>query len=293
MPEHKTGNSIIRTEKAGFAYRSHLAGNSVKALSDINLSITKGQFVAVVGRNGSGKSTFARLLNALLIPAEGAVYIKGMDTRDEKNLWEVRRTAGMIFQNPDNQIIGTTVEEDVAFGPENLGVPSGEIRRRVKESLACVGMGEYAAHAPHILSGGQKQRVAIAGILAMKPECIILDEATAMLDPVGRKDIISVLRKLNREEGITVIHITHHMDEVVNADRVLIMDQGGIVLDGRPEEVFSNVGRIKSLGLDVPQVTELLYELRNEGCDLPLEILDVEKACEAIAKAIKRSTCTP
>lgn len=285
MAEDITG-VIVKTENAGFTYKSHTGGHDVKALSNTDISIKKGQFVALIGRNGSGKSTFARLLNALQLPTEGAVYIKGMDTRDEKNLWEIRRTAGMIFQNPDNQIIGTTVEEDVAFGPENLGVPPPEIRKRVDEALQSVGIGEYALNAPHLLSGGQKQRVAIAGILAMKPECIILDEATAMLDPVGRKEIIGVLARLNKEEGITVIHITHHMDEVANADRVLVIDQGSIVLDGKPAEVFSNVEKVKAIGLDVPQVTELLYELNKEGCNFPLDILDVEKASEVITKAI-------
>ena len=281
--------SIIETENVEFQYVSHIEDSSdIKALSDISIEVEKGQFVVILGRNGSGKSTFARLLNALLLPSKGAVYIKGADTRDERYLWEIRRAMGIIFQNPDNQIIGTTVEEDVAFGAENLGVDPEEIRKRVDASLEAVGIREYSTHAPHLLSGGQKQRVAIAGILAMKPDCIILDEATAMLDPVGRKEVMQVIKELNAKEKITVIHITHHMDEAEGADRIIIFDEGKAVLDGRPKEVFSNVGRIKELGLEVPMVTELLYELNKNGFDFPLDVLNVEDAFGCLSRKIEK-----
>jgi len=278
---------IIEVENVDFSYKPYHEGEEpVKALSEINVKIGKGQFVAVLGRNGSGKSTFARLLNALLLPNKGVVYIKGLKTQDENNIWEIRRSAGMIFQNPDNQIVGTVVEEDIAFGPENLGIPPEEIRARVDESMRAVGIQEFARHAPHLLSGGQKQRVAIAGILAMKPECIVLDEATSMLDPVGRKEVMKVLKKLNKEEGITIVHITHHMDEASMADRVLIMDKGRILMDGTPREVFNNVDKVKSLGLDVPQVTELFYELNKEGYEFPQDVLDVEEAYEHLVRRL-------
>ena len=278
---------IIRTENASFAYKSHEAGiPDVKAISGINTTVKKGEFVVVIGRNGSGKSTFARLLNAILLPDEGFVYVNGLLTEDEKNLWEIRRSAGMVFQNPDNQIVGTIVEEDVAFGPENLGIPPDEIRKRVDEALDAVGIREYGKHAPHFLSGGQKQKAAIAGILAMRPQCIVLDEATAMLDPAGRKEILKILRKLNREEGITIIHITHYMDEAVLADRVVVLNEGKVELDGKPADVFKNVERIKRLGLDVPQVTELFYGLEREGYPFPSHILDVDEAVEYTAKIL-------
>lgn len=280
--------SIIKTQNLGYIYKTYEENiEGRQALSDVSIELQRGQFVAVLGRNGSGKSTFARLLNALLLPSHGIVHIKGLNTADERYLWEIRRTAGMIFQNPDNQIVGTTVEEDVAFGPENLGIPPAEIRKRVDDSLQAVGILEYSKHAPHLLSGGQKQRVAIAGILAMKPECIILDEATSMLDPVGRKEILQLLKKLNKEDGITIIHITHHMDEAVKADRVVVVDNGKVVLDGKPAEVFKNVELIKGLGLEVPQVTELLYELRKEGLDLPLDVLSVDDAFDVLIRKIK------
>jgi len=257
-------------------------------LKSINISIKKGQFVVVVGRNGSGKSTFARLLNALLIPTSGHVYIKGMNTADEENIWEIRKTAGMIFQNPDNQIVGTTVEEDVAFGPENIGIKPGEIRKRVNEALESVHMFEYMKHAPHLLSGGQKQRVAIAGVLAIKPECIILDESTAMLDPIGRREVMSLIKSLNKKENITIIHITHHMDEAVEADRVIVMDNGNVIMDGKPEEVFTNVDKMKACGLSVPQVTELFFELKKEGVNIPTGILDIETAFKCLSLALKK-----
>ncbi|HHV60275.1 MAG TPA: energy-coupling factor transporter ATPase [Clostridiaceae bacterium] len=276
----------IKLKNVEYIYRSDFAEETdVKALDNISLEISKGQFVVVIGRNGSGKSTFARLLNALLIPTEGFVYIKGMNTKDNKNLWEIRRTTGMVFQNPDNQIIGTTVEEDTAFGPENIGIPPDEIRKRVDEALKTVGIYEFREHPPHLLSGGQKQRVGIAGILAMKPDCIILDEATAMLDPVGRKEVMKVLEMLNGE-GITIIHITHHMEEAVKADRVIVMDNGKIQMDGTPSDVFQNVEAVKKMGLDVPQSIELLYELNKRGFDFPLDVLDFDKVAELVKKAV-------
>lgn len=281
-------NYIIKVENVEYVYRPHSEEEAgVRALSDINVCIGKGQFVVVLGRNGSGKSTFARLLNALLLPTKGRVLIDGLDTANEDNIWEIRRTAGMVFQNPDNQIIGTVVEEDVAFGPENLGIEPLEIRKRVDEALETTGIVKFAKNAPHLLSGGQKQRVAIAGILAMKPACIILDEATSMLDPVGRKEVMQVLKKLNEEEKITIIHITHHMDEASMADRVIVVDKGRIALDGNPKQVFSNVQKMKKLGLDVPQVTELAHELNTAGFSLPEDILSVEEAFCNIAGLIK------
>lgn len=281
-------NNFIKTENVEFVYRTgEEESPGFKALSGINASIEKGEFVVIIGRNGSGKSTFARLLNALLLPTDGAVYINGMDTRNESNVWNVRRTAGMVFQNPDNQIIGTTVEEDVAFGPENMGVPPEQIRVRVDEALRAVGIYALRKNAPHLLSGGQKQRVGIAGILAMKPECIILDESTAMLDPVGREEVMDTIRKLNREEGITVILITHHMNEAAESDRVIVIDKGEVVQDGSPKKVFSKVEEVKALGLDVPQVTELFHELNKDGCSLRQDVLTVEEAFEELKKAMK------
>lgn len=283
----KMDDTIVKMENVYFIYKS--PGNTrrdVKAISDISISFKKGEFIVVLGRNGSGKSTFARLINALLVPESGSVYVKNMRTDDERHIWEIRRSAGMVFQNPDNQIIGTTVEEDTAFGPENLGFPPAEIRKRVEESLKTVGILEYSKHAPHLLSGGQKQRLAIAGILAMKPECILLDEATAMLDPIGRKEVLKVLKRLNKDEGITIIHITHYMDEACIADRVVVMDEGRIVLDGTPYQVFKNVEMVKNMGLDVPQVTELFHELNKEGYSLPQGVLTVDEAFECLASRL-------
>lgn len=281
-------NKIINVENAEFTYTSHVEnkpGN--KAIKGISLKVAKGEFVVVLGRNGSGKSTFARLLNALLLPSGGTVLIDGMNTRDEKHLWDIRRVCGMVFQNPDNQIIGTTVEEDVAFGPENLGVHPEKIRQRVDNALEAVGMAEYSKHAPHLLSGGQKQRVSIAGILAMKPECIILDEATAMLDPRGRREVLSVIHRLNKEENITVILITHHMEEAIQADKVLVVDSGKVVFEGKPRDVFEKVEEIKDIGLDVPQITELFYELRKDGIKVPQSILDINEGIKEISRLIK------
>ena len=252
------------------------------ALKGVSLDIKEGDFVAILGHNGSGKSTFAKLMNGILLPTDGTVYISKMRTDDEEHLWDVRKTAGMVFQNPDNQIIGNVVEEDVGFGPENLGVPTDEIWKRVEESLTATGMISYRAHSPNKLSGGQKQRVAIAGVMAMQPECIVLDEPTAMLDPNGRKEVLRAVRKLNEEKGVTVILITHYMEEVVLADRVFVMDNGKLVMQGTPREIFSEVEKLKELRLDVPQVTLLAYELRKNGVDLPEGILTIEELVNAL-----------
>ena len=254
------------------------------AINDVNLQIKEGEFIAILGHNGSGKSTMAKHMNALLIPTEGKMLMNKMDTSDMNNLWNIRETAGMVFQNPDNQLVATIVEEDVAFGPENLGVPPEEIRKRVDEALERVGMSEYKRHAPHLLSGGQKQRIAIAGILAMKPKCIIFDEPTAMLDPSGRKEVLDTIIDLNKNYGITVILITHYMDEAAKADRIVVMDKGKLILDGKPRDVFSNVEKMKSIGLDVPQVTELSYELQKAGINIDTRILDVNEMVNAICQ---------
>ena len=253
----------------------------------LNLSIEAGSFVAVLGHNGCGKSTLAKHFNAILLPAGGSVTVYGMDTKDEELLLAIRQAVGMVFQNPDNQIVSNVVEEDVAFAPENLGVPSEEIRRRVDAALKTVGMYEYRAHAPQLLSGGQKQRVAIAGVLAMKPKCIVLDEPTAMLDPQGRREVIETVERLNREEGMTVVLITHHMDEATHAGRVVAMNDGKIVADGTPAEVFSQVELLRSVGLSVPETTELLYALRADGFDLPLDALSIDQCAQALYDRIK------
>ena len=276
---------ILRTENLTFRYTTG-EGAAPTVLDGVSLSIRRGGFVAVLGHNGSGKSTLARHVNAILLPTAGKVYVDGMDTCDEDHLLDIRRRVGMVFQNPDNQIVASVVEEDVAFGPENLGVPSGEIRERVDGALAAVGMTEYAHHAPHLLSGGQKQRVAIAGVLAMRPECIVLDEPTAMLDPVGRKEVLDTIRRLNREAGITVVLITHHMDEAAQADRLIVMHDGHIMADGRPEQVFQNVDGLRSLGLEVPEPVALLYELRQNGVDVPLAALTVDECAVVLAKLL-------
>ena len=259
-----------------------------KAIDHISLDVKKGDFIAVLGANGSGKSTLAKHINAILSPTEGSVWVNGMNTADDNNLWDIRQTAGMVFQNPDNQIIATVVEEDVGFGPENLGVPTEEIWERVEKSLEAVGMLEFRHMSPNKLSGGQKQRVAIAGIMAMKPKCIVLDEPTAMLDPNGRTEVIATVRELNQKEEVTVILITHHMDEAIYADKVFVMEQGHVVMEGTPREIFSRVEEIKQYRLDVPQVTELAYELAKTGLSIPKGILTVDELVGAIEKVKRR-----
>ena len=259
-----------------------------RAIDGVNVDIKKGDFVAVLGHNGSGKSTLAKHVNGLLLPTEGTVWVGDMDTRDEEHIWDVRKTAGMVFQNPDNQIIGNIVEEDVGFGPENIGVPTEEIWKRVEESLKAVGMTAYRLQSPNKLSGGQKQRVAIAGVMAMKPECIILDEPTAMLDPNGRREVIKTVHELNRAEGITVLLITHYMEEAIDADRIIVMDGGRIVMDGKPAEIFSRVKELKAYGLDVPQVTELAYELKEAGMPLSDGILTREQLVRELEPLLKK-----
>ena len=258
--------------------------HKVAALKQVDIEINKGEFVVVLGHNGSGKSTFAKHINALLQPTGGTLWVKGMDTKDEDKVWEIRQSAGMVFQNPDNQLVATVVEEDIAFGPENMGISPAEIRQRVDEALAAVRMSEFATYTPSKLSGGQKQRIAIAGVLAMKPDCIVLDEPTAMLDPVGRKDVMDTIERLNREEGITIILITHYMDEAVRGDRVYVIDDGDLVMQGTPREIFVQVDKLKEYGLDVPQVTETTYLLRKEGIDLPADILTIEEMVGAICQ---------
>ena len=256
----------------------------ITALEQVDIEIEKGEFVVVLGHNGSGKSTFAKHINALLQPTGGTLWVKGMDTQQEEKVWDIRQTAGMVFQNPDNQLVATVVEEDIAFGPENMGVEPKEIRRRVDDALATVRMSEFAAYTPSKLSGGQKQRIAIAGVLAMKPDCIVLDEPTAMLDPVGRKEVMETIERLNREEGITIILITHYMDEAVRGDRVYVIDDGHLVMQGHPKEIFAQVETLKGYGLDVPQVTETAYLLRKEGINLPGNILTIEEMVGALCQ---------
>lgn len=255
-----------------------------QAIKGINFDIQKGDFVAILGHNGSGKSTLAKAINAILTPSDGTLWVKGYDTKDPDKIWDIRQSAGMVFQNPDNQIIATVVEEDVGFGPENIGIPTKEIWERVEESLRAVGMLEYRKHSPNKLSGGQKQRVAIAGIMAMKPECIVLDEPTAMLDPNGRKDVIETITRLNKKENVTILLITHYMDEVIGADKVIVMDQGKIVMEGTPREVFSKVDELKEYRLDVPQVTELAYELKKSGLPISDGILTVDELVDELSK---------
>ena len=281
-------STMLQTEHLSFTYPAEEGVSaSTTALEDVSLSIEKGSFVVVLGHNGSGKSTLAKHMNAVLLPSGGTVYVEGMDTKDEALLLEIRRRVGMVFQNPDNQIVANVVEEDVAFAPENLGVPSEEIRRRVDDALAAVGMSEFTRHAPHLLSGGQKQRVAIAGVIAMVPECIVLDEATAMLDPSGRREVLSAIRTLNKERGITVVLITHHMDEAMDADRLIAMNDGRLVMDGTPAEVFTQVDALRAMGLAAPDTVELLYGLRQNGMDVPLDTLTVDDCAAAICKALQ------
>ena len=279
---------IINIKKLIHDYQKYNEDGKVestyRAVDEVILYVQPGQFIAILGHNGSGKSTLAKHLNAILLPTEGTVYVDGKDTRDEEKIKEIRQTAGMVFQNPDNQIIGTVVDEDVAFGPENMGVPSEEIEKRVEEGLKTVEMWEYRSHSPNKLSGGQKQRVAIAGVVAMHPKCIVLDEPTAMLDPVGRKEVIQAAWKLNKEEHVTIILITHYMEEVTSADQVIVMDQGKVLMQGTPKEVFSRIEELKEHRLDVPQVTMLAHELRKSGLNIPEGILTREELIEELVK---------
>ncbi len=277
---------IISAQDVRFSYVT-AEGVAPIVLNGVSLDIEEGSFVAVLGHNGSGKSTLAKHMNAILLPTGGKVYVSGMDTSEDQLLLDIRRTVGMVFQNPDNQIVANVVEEDVAFAPENLGVPSDEIRRRVDDALKAVGMYEYREHAPHLLSGGQKQRIAIAGVIAMQPRCIVLDEPTAMLDPIGRADVLRTIKALNRERGVTVVLITHHMDEAAQADRLVVMAKGKVVADGTPKEVFQDVEGLKAVGLTVPDTTELLWELRQEGLDLPLDALSDEECAQALCQLLK------
>ena len=279
---------MIKTDKLVFEYEKRdEAGNIIgksRAIDEVSLDIEPGQFIAILGHNGSGKSTLAKHMNALLVPSDGTMWVDGMDTKEDEHLWDVRQSAGMVFQNPDNQIIGTVVEEDVGFGPENLGVPTEEIWQRVEDSLKAVGMIEYRHHSPNKLSGGQKQRVAIAGVIAMRPKCIVLDEPTAMLDPNGRKEVLRSVMELRKREHITVILITHYMEEVVDADHVFVMDHGHVVMQGTPREIFSQVDTLKHYRLDVPQVTILADELRKRGLDIPAGVLKKEELVEILCR---------
>lgn len=281
-------SKMVQTDNLIFEYaKCDEEGNvtgSYRAIDKVNLDVEQGQFIAILGHNGSGKSTLAKHINAILLPTGGTMWVGGRNTKDPDELWNVRQSAGMVFQNPDNQIIGTVVEEDVGFGPENLGVPTADIWKRVEESLKAVGMIEYRHHSPNKLSGGQKQRVAIAGVIAMRPKCIVLDEPTAMLDPNGRKEVLRTVQELRKQENITVILITHYMEEVIDADKVFVMDHGHVVMEGTPKEVFSQVDTLKSYRLDVPQVTILADELRKRGLDIPAGILRKEELVEAICQ---------
>ena len=279
-------STMIETKDLTFTYPAPEGETNPPALRGVSVTVEKGTFEVVLGHNGSGKSTLAKHMNAVLLPSGGAVYVEGMDTRDESLLLEIRRRTGMVFQNPDNQIVANVVEEDVAFGPENLGVPTAEIRRRVDDALAAVGMEKFARHAPHLLSGGQKQRIAIAGVIAMEPECIVLDEATAMLDPAGRREVLDTVHRLNRERGITVVLITHHMSEAEDADRVIVMNDGTVAMDGTPCQVFSRVEELHAFGLAAPDTVELLYELRQAGLPVALDSLTVDQCADTICRAL-------
>ena len=280
-------NPIIETKDLYFSYSDSEDVNPV-VLNGVNLSIEAGSFVAILGHNGSGKSTMAKHMNAINLPTGGKVFVGGLDTSDESLLLDIRRTVGMVFQNPDNQIVANVVEEDVAFAPENLGVPSDEIRRRVDDALKAVGMYQYREHAPHLLSGGQKQRIAIAGVIAMQPKCIVLDEPTAMLDPIGRADVIRTIKQFNRDSGMTVVLITHHMDEAAQADRLVVMAKGKVIADGAPKEVFQDVEGLKAVGLTVPHTTQLLWDLRQEGIDVPLDALSDEECAQVLYDLLKK-----
>ena len=275
---------MIKTQDLAFTYPGTEDQVNTRALRGVDVTIERGSFVVILGHNGSGKSTLAKTFNAVLLPSGGKVYVEGMDTMDESLLLEIRRRVGMVFQNPDNQIVANVVEEDVAFAPENLGVPRDEIRKRVDDALEAVGMTQFVKHAPHLLSGGQKQRIAIAGVLAMKPECIVLDEATAMLDPIGRREVLAAVEKLNREQGITVVLITHHMNEAEHADRVIVMNDGLVVMDGKPREVFTRKKELEDIGLAVPDTVSLLFSLREAGMDVPVDAITVEECADVIAK---------
>lgn len=282
--------NIIELDHITFSYAAEEGSAPVEILKDISLDIEAGSFVTVLGHNGSGKSTLAKHMNAILLPSGGTVYVDGMDTSVDEHWLEVRRTVGMVFQNPDNQIVANVVEEDVAFAPENLGVPSEEIRERVDRALEIVGMSAYTTHAPHLLSGGQKQRIAIAGVIAMQPRCIVLDEPTAMLDPIGREEVLKTIVRLNREYGTTVVLITHHMDEAALADRLIVMSGGQVIADNTPKAVFQQVERLREVGLTVPDTIGLLYELRQSGWNLPLDALTVEECAHAIFAALKHNS---
>ncbi len=275
-------NTMIKIENATYEYQSLIDDSIQQAVKDVSIEVKEGEFLVILGHNGSGKSTLAKLMNGLLLPSQGEVTVLGMNTKDEEHIWNIREKAGMVFQNPDNQIVATIVEEDVAFGPENLGIAPAEIRKRVDDALESVEMSDYKMHAPHLLSGGQKQRIAIAGILAMKPDCIIFDEPTSMLDPTGRIDVMNTIKRLNKVEKKTIVLITHYMDEAVQGDRVLVMENGEIVMEGTPKEIFSQVDRVKSYGLDVPQVTELANELIKAGIDLKNDVLSIEELVELL-----------
>ena len=277
---------IIKTEKLTFSYPSDEGKAPILALAGVDLEIEQGSFVTILGHNGSGKSTLAKHMNAVLLPCGGKVWVAGMDTSNESLLLEIRRKVGMVFQNPDNQIVANVVEEDVAFGPENIGVPTAELQKRVNAALEAVGMDAFCLHAPHHLSGGQKQRIAIAGVIAMEPACIVLDESTAMLDPVGRRDVLDTVKQLNQKKGITIVLITHHMDEAAMADRVVVMDSGKVVMDGPPRKILTRVEELRAIGLDVPHTVELLHGLREDGFDVPLGALSVEECAKAIMESL-------
>ncbi|AGK99191.1 energy-coupling factor transporter ATPase [Clostridium pasteurianum] len=277
-------NNMVECKNVSYKYENNEDKTFNLALDDININVPKGEFLVILGRNGSGKSTFAKHINALMIPTTGNVIVDGLDTLDENNVWTIRNKAGMVFQNPDNQLVATIVEEDVAFGPENLGVESSEIRKRVDDSLKEVDMYDYRKHAPHLLSGGQKQRVAIAGTLAMKPECIIFDESTAMLDPLGRSEVINTIENLNNNSNMTIILITHYMEEAIGADRIIVMDEGKVINQGSPREVFKEVEIMKQIGLDVPQMVELAYELRKSGIDIKSDILTIDEMVNELCR---------
>lgn len=275
---------MVQCQNVVFKYESNNKDDIKLAIDDVTLEVKKGEFLVILGRNGSGKSTIAKHMNALLVPSDGKVYVAKLDTSVEKNIWDIRNKAGMVFQNPDNQIVATIVEEDVAFGPENLGIEPSEIRSRVDDCLKKVNMYEYRKHAPHLLSGGQKQRVAIAGVLAMMPECIIFDESTAMLDPSGRREVIKTIKEINNKYGITIVLITHYMEEAVEANRIVVMDEGKVMMEGTPKDIFSKVNKMKTIGLDVPQMTELSYELKNSGLNIREDILTIDEMVDELCR---------